>query len=55
MIPPAVGEPLRFVEAPLHNAVPLLLLTVGAGGVPPIAILIVLLFAEVPQLFTSYA
>ena len=53
IVPPAEGDVLKVVAAPLHKSVPLLLLIVGAGGVTLVVITILLLFADVPQLFTS--
>ena len=53
MVPPAEGDVLRVVEAPLQSNVLALVLTVGAAGVAPVVITILLLFADVPQLFTS--
>lgn len=51
MVPPAEGAVDSTVEAPLHRKLPLLLAIVGAGGVPPVPIDIVLLLPLVPQLF----
>ena len=53
IVPPADGDLLKVVEAPLHNRVPALLLTVGADGVDPVVITTVLLATELPQLATS--
>ena len=53
IVPPPEGEVLSVVDAPLQSSVPALLLTVGATGVVPVVVIILLLLAElgpVPQL-----
>ena len=55
MNPPAVGEVLRVVEAPLHKSVPALLVIIGASGLEPVLIVITLLTPLEPQLLVSNA
>ena len=55
MNPPAEGEVLRVVDAPLHKSVPALLLIIGAAGRDPVLIVITLLIPLDPQLLVSYA
>ena len=55
MNPPAEGEVLSVVDAPLHKSVPALLLITGAAGREPVLIVIILLIPLDPQLFISYA